>query len=302
MTITNTISPHDKFIYDETSPSCLRWKNNVYGGYNYNSLLLVAGTPCGTLNKHNNYWHVQFRGSPKPAHRIIWEMFHNETNVVVIHKNGDKSDNRIENLSARKALDKSAAADHASRKEWSEIFELSEESISGIKWTIDNYTGYLGTVLKAKKGDDVNVSQGKDGYYSISLGINRSATKLHLVIFELYNNKKLDEGNQIDHIDGDVTNNKVTNLREVSRAVNMRNKGKTRANKSGVNGVNSKDKGIKKIYRATWNDLDGKSCEKSFSVNKYGEEEAFRLACEYRAKMIEELNVEGAGYTERHGL
>lgn len=29
--------------------------------------------------------------------------------------------------------------------------------------------------------------------------------------------------------------------------------------------------------------------------------EAFRLACDYRVRMIEELNSDGAGYTEHHG-
>jgi hypothetical protein len=38
-----------------------------------------------------------------------------------------------------------------------------------------------------------------------------------------------------------------------------------------------------------------------FSISKLGNDEAFRQACEYRAKMIAELNEQGANYTERHG-
>jgi hypothetical protein len=33
----------------------------------------------------------------------------------------------------------------------------------------------------------------------------------------------------------------------------------------------------------------------------YGNDFAFELACNYRDKMIEDLNKAGAGYTERHG-
>lgn len=38
---------------------------------------------------------------------------------------------------------------------------------------------------------------------------------------------------EIDHIDGNKTNNKLANLREVTRSENERNKGLTRLNKSG---------------------------------------------------------------------
>lgn len=40
---------------------------------------------------------------------------------------------------------------------------------------------------------------------------------------------------------------------------------------------------------------------KTFSISKYGEKESFRLACEYRSKMIESLNANGAGYASTHG-
>jgi hypothetical protein len=293
-------NPNDIFVYDETSPSCLKWKIDRYGGINKNSLIVKKGTDCGTLNKHNKYWHVQFRGSPKPAHRVIWEMFYGETDVVVSHLNGDKSDNRLSNLIARKAIKNSVASACADAKEWSKIFKYCEESPSKLVWIIDNYTGCKGTVLKAKQGDFVNTVLGKDGYYTVPIGTSKSSKKLHNIIYELCCGI-VSEGNVVDHIDGDNQNNTISNLREVTWTVNARNKKLTSRNTSGVNGVNSKISKGHKLYRATWNSLEGKSLEKSFSVGKYGEEEAFRLACEYRLKMIEELNAQGAMYSERHG-
>ena len=47
--------------------------------------------------------------------------------------------------------------------------------------------------------------------------------------------------------------------------------------------------------------LDGKKKTKAFSPFVYGYEQAFKLACEWREKMIAEFNEQGAGYTERHG-
>jgi hypothetical protein len=42
---------------------------------------------------------------------------------------------------------------------------------------------------------------------------------------------------EIDHIDGDRLNNKISNLREVTRSENLRNRGLDRRNTSGVIGV-----------------------------------------------------------------
>lgn len=40
----------------------------------------------------------------------------------------------------------------------------------------------------------------------------------------------------------------------------------------------------------------------TFSTHKFGNDEAFRLACEYRIEMVAELNRQGAGYTKTHGI
>ena len=48
---------------------------------------------------------------------------------------------------------------------------------------------------------------------------------------------------EIDHINGDRSDNRIANLRSVTRSENMRNRGLSRANTSGVNGVHwSKDR------------------------------------------------------------
>jgi hypothetical protein len=42
--------------YDETSPSCLRWKRPVYCGVNDTRLLVAVGDVAGHLNK-SGYWY-----------------------------------------------------------------------------------------------------------------------------------------------------------------------------------------------------------------------------------------------------
>lgn len=81
-----------------------------------------------------------------------------------------------------------------------------------------------------------------------------------------------------------------------------RNRGKNKKNTSGITGVTCcYEKGKLCKYKASWRKLDGSCGSKTFSINKYGKEEAFRLACEARENAIKELNEQGAGYSENHG-
>lgn len=86
-----------------------------------------------------------------------------------------------------------------------------------------------------------------------------------------------------------------------------RNKGKFASNTSGVTGVlwcNKKNrKGVGYLYAtAHWSDpSDSKVKSKNFSVQTFGLLPAFAMACEYREKMIANLNKQGAGYSPSHG-
>ena len=104
----------------------------------------------------------------------------------------------------------------------------------------------------------------------------------------------------IDHINRISFHNHISNLRAVSVAQNSRNKNKSPNNSSGKTGVSVIGKGGNKVFVATAL-RNGKAISKRFRVDRYGEEEAFRLACEARDEMIYYLNLEGAGYTRYHG-
>lgn len=92
------------------------------------------------------------------------------------------------------------------------------------------------------------------------------------------------------------------NMQWTTQDKQSRNTRKYSTNTSGVSGVYwaVTGSGNPRVV-AGWIDLDGKPRTKSFLVSKYVEEAAFNMACEYRKKMIEELNLLGAGYTEFHG-
>lgn len=87
------------------------------------------------------------------------------------------------------------------------------------------------------------------------------------------------------------------NLRWELPEQQSRNRTKRVDNKTGVTGVsfgNGK-------FVAQCKLLNGKSKTKSFSVSKYGHDDALALAIAAREEMITELNTQGAGYSDTHG-
>lgn len=109
------------------------------------------------------------------------------------------------------------------------------------------------------------------------------------------------DGWEIDHINGIRTDNRLDNLRCIPQAMNKRNM-KTRVdNASGVQGVTrwstTRRRNQKvEMWRAVAINQQGKQVIKAFSVRKYGEEQAFELACEAREQMEKDF-----GYHPNHG-
>jgi hypothetical protein len=82
-----------------------------------------------------------------------------------------------------------------------------------------------------------------------------------------------------------------------------RNRGKSKANTSGTTGVRWAEAGKRPHGRAIarWYDLSGKLKSRSFSEKYIGKDDAMQLAINYRSKMIDDLNKQGAGYSDKHG-
>ncbi len=92
------------------------------------------------------------------------------------------------------------------------------------------------------------------------------------------------------------------NLRWATHKEQARNRGITNRNTSGFQGVRFRLVDGSTYATASWFCIyDGKANSKTFAVSKFGLLPAFKLACEYRIKMIEQLNSLGAGYSENHG-
>lgn len=100
----------------------------------------------------------------------------------------------------------------------------------------------------------------------------------------LFHNRAFPHLIEVDHINRDGLDNRSCNIREGSGRVNANNKRMQVNNKSGVKGVYKENAraGRSERWVAQWNDEEGKKRKKAFAISLYGEDEAYRLACEHR--------------------
>jgi hypothetical protein len=90
-------SLHDLFVYDEASPSGLKWKITA------NNSTAKAGSYAGKKKKYgsNEYWSVSYRQKQHKAHRIVWQLLGGSLLLpeqVIDHKDGNGLNNLIGNL------------------------------------------------------------------------------------------------------------------------------------------------------------------------------------------------------------
>ena len=138
----------------------------------------------------------------------------------------------------------------------------------------------------------------ENGYIRISR--DNVVVYLHIWIWEQVFGP-IPYGWEVDHINGIKTDNRLDNLRCIPQAAQARNKPKRSDNSSGVQGVTRWEttrRGNQRVsmWRATCHDRSGKQVIKTFSIRKYGEEQAFELACAARKQMEKDF-----GYHPNHG-
>lgn len=183
-----------------------------------------------------------------------------------------------------------------------ELYYYDESSPTCLRWNKDIFSGRHLNQKNVSKGDVAGGFSSGSGYYQV-----RNYGKLflvHRVIWELTNGS-IPDGMFVDHKDQNKINNRLDNLRLVTKAGNNQNHPLRKDSTSGVVGVNlsthhNKDGSVREYWRAVWFE-GGKVRNKCFNVKKYGHDNAFELACDYRECVINRLNSEGSSYSELHG-
>lgn len=257
VTKTEILSIMDKFYYDESSPSCIRWKNDVCAGRHGKIIIAKKDSMAGCLDSQG-YFTVSVSGVPYKVHRVVW-VLHNGCNIpenlVVNHIDCNRSNNKISNLELTTITENNRKRKyHVS----SSVCISNTSGENGIRFNPKDKcwiaSWYENSVRKyrafssVKYGDNVALSLAKEWRESC-----------------LYFNTDYEK--YLEYTDS---------FEEKYRNILYRGL---------VKGV---------IYRERSNSfeshftLNGKLKTKSFSIRKLGYDEAYRLACEWR-KQMEEL-------------
>lgn len=179
----------------------------------------------GTLQR-NEYHTVYLTFNNKQynfmVHRLVAEYFCDNPNnyTIVHHKDGDKHNNQASNLEWVNSKINNAIKNKKPPKEKpvSKIADLTKN------WTKlsfnENYAiNADGEVANLKTGLIVRGSE-RNGYLRIT--IRNKQYSIHRLVWETFN-EPIPEGYYIDHIDGDKSNNALSNLRLVTQSDNMKN-------------------------------------------------------------------------------
>ena len=183
---------------------------------------------------------------------------------------------------------------HLTQSELEKIFVYSEKSPSGLKYANKE------AEPKNRKPHEIKDWAGwfdKASQYFI-VKYKNTDYPAHRIIMILAGHNL--EGKCIDHINGIKTDNRIENLRVATPHINRLNQVKRINNVSGYTGVSYHKNS--KCWVARWTDSDRKEQCKAFSVKKFGNDEAKKLAANFRRQKILELRENGHEYTERHGL
>lgn len=185
----------------------------------------------------------------------------------------------------------------------SDYLYYDESSPTCLRWKVELRSGRGNGRVMTEVDGVAGTARNKAGYAVI--GLKSFRWLVHKVIYCLINGEPYTSFS-IDHEDGNVFNNRISNLAKKTQRANMQNRRMSSSNTSGVTGVTRTQGGY---WRARWYSTEleasgrrGKELSKSFSVSKLGESVAFEAACKYRADAIAMLNLSGANYKERHGF
>lgn len=179
----------------------------------------------GTLQRNEYHTiYLSFNGEQYNfmLHRLVAEYFCDNPNnyTIVHHKDGNPHNNQASNLEWVNSKINNATENKKPSKEKpaSKIADLTKNWIK-LSFNENYVINTDGEVANLKTGLIVRGSE-RNGYLRIT--IRNKQYSIHRLMWETFNGS-IPEGYYIDHIDGNKSNNSLSNLRLVTQSDNMKN-------------------------------------------------------------------------------
>ena len=179
----------------------------------------------GTLQRNEYHTiYLSFNGKQYNfmLHRLVAEYFCDNPNnyTIVHHKDGNPRNNQASNLEWVNSKINNATENKKPSKE-KPVSKIADLTKNWIKLSSnENYAiNTDGEVANLKTGLLVRGSE-RNGYLRIT--IRNKQYSIHRLVWETFN-EPIPEGYYIDHIDGNKSNNALSNLRLVTQSDNMKN-------------------------------------------------------------------------------
>ena len=184
-----------------------------------------------------------------------------------------------------------------------DLLYYDPSSKSCLRWKEEKRSGRNYSIIHVEKDSEAgNLVFDKNGNpLYIDIRIGKTTFKAQRIVWLLHDNL-LNENEVIDHLDGNPHNNLISNLQSKSYAENSRNRKKASNNTTGHTGICWNKTKTSEGYRSRFNNLSGNRISKFFTLGTYKtKENALEAAIKWRNEQLQELNKNGANYTERHG-
>ena len=171
------------------------------------------------------------------------------------------------------------------RPDWSQYFYLSPDSLSGLRWRISIESGH--GKIQARCGQVAGARSTSKGKTYWVVQLDGKKYTVHRILWELHNGL-IPDGYVINHINGEGSDNTITNLELRTQQENiLLQKRNTNLSNIGVSKVCSH--GTWWYWRAVWRGIDGKRKSQDFSIEKYGDTLAQKLAIDAKRNGLTSL-------------